>query len=81
MKGLKNLKGEWKNVGPSVYESANGDRIHTLGMIRIREFNICMGDMKGYYHNLHVMGGNHKRALMLTCENFNKELTNEKYTR
>ena len=30
----RKLRGEWKKLSPSVYESRYGDRIHTGGLIR-----------------------------------------------
>ena len=67
----RKLRGEWKKLSPSVYESKHGDRIHTGGLVtmasghKIRCHNFYVDLVMD---ELEVMGGNKKRALMLFAE-------------
>lgn len=69
MKGTKKLKGEWKHLGGSVYESKNGDRIHLQGSIKKKgQFRIAATHTGCFFRCMDLMGQNNKRALMLVCE-------------
>lgn len=74
MKGLKKLTGEWERKSGAVYEDKNGNRIHTLGVIKkggivINDPHIHTSDL--YSKCMNIMGQNNKRALMLFSEQFN----------
>lgn len=69
------LSGRWKRLGCSVYESSNGDRVHTLGTLRVGGKTITISScelVKLERYCLRLMGFNNKRALMLMCEKLNK---------
>ena len=62
------LTGEWKKLGPSVYESKYGDRVHTGGMIKMASgHRISLGYIPAdiAMSKFITMAGNRKRGMML----------------
>lgn len=67
----RKLRGNWKRLTPSVYESKYGDRIHTGGLIKFANGDLIrLSNFKSYMAIsccIHV-AGNKKRGMMLFTE-------------
>ena len=65
------LRGKWKRLSGAVFESANGTRIHMLGLIQCqKQINVESGKhISSFLRSMDICGGNRKRALMLIAEN------------
>jgi len=65
------LKGKWKRLSGAVHESANGTRIHMLGLISCQKLIDVESapHLYAFFRFEDICGGNRKRALMLMAEN------------
>lgn len=71
------LKGKWRHLGGSVYESSKGVRIHTFGFIQLTNLEVIDAacHLTRFSIAIKLCGGNKKRSLMWLAEQLTEEIT------